>query len=163
MQRSGVGQRYFEFMDNWGTLGLYERFEQVIALLMTWLVAIIIVVAAWELTKEIVLLVSHGLLDPLDYGAFQLIFGEIMIVLIALEFKHSIIRVVAQRHSIIQVQTVLLIALLAVSRKFIILDAEMSPAHIIALASVVVALGVAYWLIRDREVRRAALSVNASQ
>ncbi|MGZ5228503.1 MAG: phosphate-starvation-inducible PsiE family protein, partial [Burkholderiales bacterium] len=120
-------------------------------------------VAAWELTKEIVVLVSHGLLDPLDYGAFQLIFGEIMIVLIALEFKHSIIRVVAQRHSIIQVKTVLLIALLAVSRKFIILDAEMSPEHIMALASVVVALGVAYWLIRDREVRGAALSVNASQ
>ncbi|MGZ5090241.1 MAG: phosphate-starvation-inducible PsiE family protein [Burkholderiales bacterium] len=163
MERSGLGQRYSEFTDNWATLSFYERFEQVIALLMTWLVAIITVVAAWELTKEIVVLVSHGLLDPLDYGAFQLIFGEIMIVLIALEFKHSIIRVVAQRHSIIQVKTVLLIALLAVSRKFIILDAEMSPEHIMALASVVVALGVAYWLIRDREVRGAALSVNASQ
>jgi hypothetical protein len=66
--------------------------------------------------------------------------GRFVALLIALEFKHSIIRIVAQRHSIIQVKTVLLIALLAVSPKFIILDAEMSPAHIVALASVVVAL-----------------------
>jgi uncharacterized membrane protein (DUF373 family) len=101
-------------------------------------------------------------LDPLDYRTFQAIFGEIMIVLIALEFKHSIIRVVAHRRGIIQVQTVLLIALLAISRKFIILDAEMSPAHIVALASVVVALGVTYWLIRDRDVGQTGLPERVS-
>jgi uncharacterized membrane protein (DUF373 family) len=149
---SELRERYGEFRDNWITLTLYERFEQVIALLMTWLVAIIIVVAAWELTKEVVILVGAGALDPLDYRAFQAIFGEIMIVLIALEFKHSITRVVAERSGIIQVKTVLLIALLAVARKFIILDAEMSPEHIVALASVVVALGATYWLIRDRDI-----------
>jgi uncharacterized membrane protein (DUF373 family) len=162
MKQSGLRERYSNFKENWVTLSFYERFEQFIALLMTWLVALIIVVAAWELTKEVLMLVGQRVLDPLDYGTFQAIFGEIMIVLIALEFKHSIIRVVAHRRGIIQVQTVLLIALLAISRKFIILDAEMSPAHIVALASVVVALGVTYWLIRDRDVGQTGLPERVS-
>jgi uncharacterized membrane protein (DUF373 family) len=82
------------------------------------------------------------------------IFGQIMTLLIALEFKHSIVRVIAQQKSIIQVKTVLLIALLAISRKFIILDADTPPQHLLALAAVVVALGTAYWLIRDSDTRR---------
>ncbi|MDB5905494.1 MAG: hypothetical protein JWM26_4372 [Betaproteobacteria bacterium] len=154
MAESGLDKRYVEFKENWATLSIYERFEQVIALLVTWLVALIIVIAAWELAKQVVVLIGSGVLDPLDYQSFQMIFGEIMIVLIALEFKHSIIRVATQRRSIIQVRTVLLIALLAVSRKFIILDNEATPAHIFALAAVVVSLAAAYWLVRDRDLRQ---------
>src|SRR3954469_2968299 len=115
MRPSYLRERYSEFRDNWVTLTIYERFEQVIALVITWLIALIIAAAAWELTKEVVILLSHGAIDPLDYRAFQAIFGEIMIVLIALEFKHSIVGVIARRRGIIQVQTVLLIALLAIS------------------------------------------------
>jgi uncharacterized membrane protein (DUF373 family) len=162
MQRSHLRERYSEFRENWVTLTIYERFEQVIALLIMWLIALIVAVAAWELTKQVVSLIAQGAIDPLDYRAFQAIFGEIMIVLIALEFRHSIVGVVTRRTGIIQVRTVLLIALLAISRKFIILEAEMSPAHIMALASVVVALGVTYWLIRDRDASEKAVSANAS-
>jgi uncharacterized membrane protein (DUF373 family) len=158
----GLGERYSEFKDNWVTLSFYERFEQIIALLITWLVALIIVAASWELTKQVVVLIGTGVLDPLDYKAFQTIFGEIMIVLIALEFKHSVIRVVAQRHNVIQVKTVLLIALLAVSRRFIILDHDAPPAQIVALAAVVVALGLTYWLLRDRDLRQASAAVPVS-
>ena len=43
---------------------------------------------------------------------------------------------------------------LAISRRFIILDTETSPEQILALASVVVALGATYWLIRDSDARR---------
>jgi uncharacterized membrane protein (DUF373 family) len=99
----------------------------------------------------------HGVLDPLDHRMFQAIFGQIMTLLIALEFKHSIVKVVAHGESIIQVRTVLLIALLAVSRKFIILDPDKYSAQtILALAAVLVGLGITYWLIRDRDVRRTA-------
>src|SRR2546423_6565918 len=149
MDRSGLRGRYDEFRINWLTLTFYERFEQIIALIIAWLVAVIIIAATWELAKQVLILVGQGIIDPLDYKAFQLIFGEIMIVLIALEFKHSIIKVVAQRKSIIQVRTVILVALLAISRKFIILEADTSPANVFALASVVVALGLTYWLLRD--------------
>jgi uncharacterized membrane protein (DUF373 family) len=51
---------------------------------------------------------------------------------------------------------VLLIALLALARKFIVLDIkETSAAHLFGLASVTLVLGVVYWLIRERDERRA--------
>jgi uncharacterized membrane protein (DUF373 family) len=49
---------------------------------------------------------------------------------------------------------VLLIALLAVARKFIVVDLhEVSAAHLFALAAVTLVLGVTYWLIRERDDR----------
>jgi uncharacterized membrane protein (DUF373 family) len=81
---------------------------------------------------------------------FQALFGAIMTLLIAMEFKHSIIRAALREDNVIQVKTVILISLLALSRKFIILDpAEMGAATIAALAGVTLVLGVVYWLLRD--------------
>jgi uncharacterized membrane protein (DUF373 family) len=147
-------ERYSDFHANWITLSFYERFEQVVALVLASLIAVIIAVATWDLAKEVLVLVGEGLLHPLDYPVFQVIFGQIMTLLIALEFKHSIVRVIAQQQSIIQVKTVVLIALLAISRKFIILDSDTPPPHVLALAAVVVALGATYWLIGDSDARR---------
>jgi uncharacterized membrane protein (DUF373 family) len=146
-------RRIGEFRDNWRTLGFYERFEQVIALTLTTLIAVVVVIATWDLAKAVFLLTVGGLMDPFEPSVLQTIFGRIMLVLIALEFKHSILRVVAHRgESIAQVKTVLLIALLAISRKFIVLDAASHPpSTIVALAAVVLALGITYWLVRSRD------------
>ena len=131
---------------------VYERFEQGVALILTGLIAIIIVVALVELTKEVIKTVIAGTLNPLDHRLFQTLFGQILTVLIALEFKHSILKVVARKESIIQVRTVLLIAMLAISRKFMILDLnDLQADTIFALAAAVVALAVAYWLVRQRD------------
>ena len=153
--KSGIlRERYSDFRANWITLSFYERFEQIVALVLARLIAGIIAIATWDLAKEVLVLVGQGSLHPLDHRVFQVIFGQIMTLLIALEFKHSIVRVIAQQQSIIQVKTVLLIALLAISRKFIILDAGTPPQHVLALAAVVIALGTTYWLIRDSDARR---------
>jgi uncharacterized membrane protein (DUF373 family) len=151
MESSERRRRIDEFWRNWSTLGFYERFEQVVALTLTALIAVVVVIATWDLAKAVFFLTVRGL-DPFDTSVLQTIFGRIMLVLIALEFKHSILQVVAHRGSIAQVTTVLLIALLAVARKFIILDASTYPAPtIVALAAVVVALGITYWLVRSKE------------
>ena len=155
-------QRYSDFHANWITLSFYERFEQVVALVLAWLIAVVVVIATWELAKEVLVLVGRGSLNPLDHGVFQVIFGQIMTLLIALEFKHSIVRVIAQQQSLIQVKTVLLIALLAISRKFLVLDSDTPPQHVLALAAVVVALGATYWLIRESDVRRRATATPMS-
>lgn len=77
-----------------------------------------------------------------------------MTVLIAMEFRYSILRVIGGRESIIQVKTVILIALLALSRKFIILDLHETDAlMLIALAAVTLALGAVYWMMRERDDR----------
>ena len=156
MEERGLQGRYGDFRRNWLTLSFYERFEQVVALILATIIAVIIVIALWDLAKEVVLLMMYDLLDPLDHQVFQVVFGQILTVLIALEFKHSILRVVAAGKSIIQVRTVLLIALLALARKLIILDLKQySPGTLLALAALLLALGVTYWLVRDREHRPA--------
>ena len=59
-----------------------------------------------------------------------------------------------RRDSIIQVKTVVLIALIAVSRKFVILDTATTEAtKIAALAVALVALGGVYWVLRERDER----------
>ena len=76
-----------------------------------------------------------------------------MTLLIALEFKHSIIRVALRRESIVQVKTVVLISLLALSRKFIILDSKATGAETIAaLALATLVLGVVYWLLASARI-----------
>ena len=49
----------------------------------------------------------------------------------------------------------ILIGLIALARKFVILDPEASPGKIAALAGATLALGVTYWLLRERDDRTA--------
>jgi uncharacterized membrane protein (DUF373 family) len=82
------------------------------------------------------------------------VFGEILTVLIAMEFNHTLQYVIAREQSIIQTKVVLLIALLALARKFIILDVhDLSPGHLLGLAAITLVLGIAYWLVRERDDR----------
>lgn len=146
------------FLQQWNVMTVYERFEQAVALILTGLIAIIIVVALVELSKEVLRTVVAGTMNPLDHKLFQTLFGQILTLLIALEFKHSILKVVARKESIIQVKTVLLIGMLAIARKFMILDLDQIQADtILALAAAVVALAVAYWLIRKRDTASATM------
>jgi uncharacterized membrane protein (DUF373 family) len=62
--------------------------------------------------------------------------------------------VVKREQSIIQTKVVLLIALLAVARKIVILDLNATDAvQLLALAAITLALGAAYWLMRERDDR----------
>jgi uncharacterized membrane protein (DUF373 family) len=132
---------------------LYERFEQVIALVLSSVIATIIVVSLMQLISIVVTLLIVEAFNPLDHKVFQSVFGMIMTLLIAVEFKHSIVRVALRRDNIIQVKTVILIALIALARKFVILDPEASPGKIAALAGATLALGATYWLLRERDDR----------
>jgi uncharacterized membrane protein (DUF373 family) len=135
----------------WQVMTVYERFEQIIALILSIVIAVVIVVAVIELIEIVVVILITEPLNPMRSDAFQLVFGMIMTVLIALEFKHSIVKVALRRESIIQVKTVILISLIALARKFVVLDAQTSPAKIAALAGALLALGIVYWLVRDRD------------
>lgn len=146
-------------VDEFAIMSVYERFEQAMALLLSGVLAAIIVVSMLQLMRTVFNLLVLGAFDPLEHATFQTVFGMILTLLIAMEFKHSIIKVALRRENIIQVRTVLLIALIALSRKFVIFDPETSPAELAALAGAVLALGVVYWLLgeRDDRLRRALL------
>jgi uncharacterized membrane protein (DUF373 family) len=78
----------------------------------------------------------------------------IFTVIIALEFKHSILIVLERQESVIRVRSIILIAMLAMVRKFIILDLrETETAELFALASAILALGIVHWLVRDQDRR----------
>ncbi|NKJ49268.1 diguanylate cyclase [Burkholderia sp. SG-MS1] len=132
-------------------LSFYERFEQLVAHVLSVVISVIILVSLWQLIRAVISLLVSDALNPLDHAVFQTIFGMVMTLLIAMEFKHSITRVMARRDHIVQVKTVLLVALLAIARKFIILDLTSTPAQIAALALALVALGCVYWLMRQRD------------
>ncbi|AWL00782.1 TPA: phosphate-starvation-inducible PsiE family protein [Pseudomonas aeruginosa] len=147
-----------EMRSQWRLMTVYERFEQVIALVLSAVIAVIIVVSLFQLISIVFTLLVLDAFNPLDHKVFQSVFGMIMTLLIAMEFKHSIVRVALRRDSIIQVKTVILIAL---ARKFVILDPEVSPAKIAALAGATLALGATYWLLRKRDDRAAETSEHA--
>ena len=144
--------RWRKLREDWVVLSYYQRFEGVVAFVLTIVVGLIILVALYRLTSSVMAGLVFGVLDPLDPSAFQTVFGEILTLLIALEFNHTLQYVVKREQSIIQTKVVLLIALLAVARKFIILDlAEMDAAQLAGLAAVALALGICYWLLRERD------------
>lgn len=139
------------FRLQWRVLSFYERFERIVAHILSAVISMIIIVSLWQLIRAVVLLLVSGALNPLDHGMFQTVFGMVITLLIAMEFKHSITRVMLRRDHIVQVKTVILVALLAIARKFIILDPMSEPAQIAALAAALVALGTVYWLMRQRD------------
>lgn len=143
-----------EAFKQWPLMTFYDRFELVVAVVLSLIVTLIISLALLQLIVRVVPLLITGSLNPLDHSVFQSLFGMIMTVLIAMEFKHSIIRVAQRKDSIVQVKTVVLISLIALARKFVILDTTATPAMTIAaLAAATLVLGVVYWLLRERDDR----------
>jgi len=96
-------------------------------------------------------------LNPLDHSVFQQVFGEIMTLLIALEFNHTLRYVIIGERGIIHTKMVVLIAELALARKIIVTDLlHTPPLATLALAMLMLALGVTYWLMRERDDRPSA-------
>jgi uncharacterized membrane protein (DUF373 family) len=150
--RQRVGNALEQTREAWPGLTVYERFEQIVALSLTALIGVVIAAALFHLTIRIVVMLLSGLVDPAEQSVFQGLFGMILTVLIALEFNHSILSVLERKQSIIQVRTVVLIALLALVRKFIILDvSHTEPLTIVGLAAAILALGLVHWLVRDQD------------
>ena len=142
----------------WRSLTIYEKFEHAVVLFLTWLIAIVIVVALWKLALKILgSLLFTGVLDPTEYVVFQTVFGMILTVIIALEFKRSLLVVTERRTSIVQVRTVVLLAMLAIVRKLIILDLATTDAlQLLGLAAAILALGGVHWLVREQDRRESA-------
>lgn len=149
----------------WKLLTIYQKFEHAVILVLTALIAVVVAFALWNLVLKILLsIVSSGGFDPTDYAVFQAFFGMIFTVIIALEFKRSLLVVAERRRGIVQVRTVLLIALLAIVRKLMIIDlSEAEAQQVFALAAAILSLGAVYWLVREQDRREQARDANLVQ
>jgi uncharacterized membrane protein (DUF373 family) len=143
-----------EIRRDWAILSAYQRFETFVALILTLIISAVILVALWRLVFGVVDTLVLQSLNPLEHSVFQSVFGDILTVLIALEFNHTLQYVVTRERGIIQARVVIVIAILALVRKFMVTDlSTMSAAALAGEAALVLALGITYWLMREREQR----------
>jgi uncharacterized membrane protein (DUF373 family) len=113
------------------------------------LMAIIVAVAIVELS----IILYLDLFDPTDDVLFLeideifRIFGFFFIILIGFELVETI--EMYFKDNVIHAEVVLLVAVIAVSRKVILLDLEKyDPLAIIGLGIIILALGCCYWFIK---------------
>jgi uncharacterized membrane protein (DUF373 family) len=133
---------------------MYRRFEAAVAFALTIVISTVILVALCRLIVSVADTLVLRALNPLEHEVFQRVFGEIMTLLIALEFNHTLQYVVSGERGIIHTKMVVLIALLALARKVIVVELfTAAPAALLALAALTLALGVTYWLMRERDDR----------
>ena len=114
------------------------------------LMAIIVAIAIVELG----IILYLDLFDPTDDVLFLeideifRIFGFFFIILIGFELVETI--EMYFKENVIHAEVVLLVAVIAVSRKVILLDLEKyDPLAIIGLGIIILALGGCYWLIKQ--------------
>lgn len=154
MKRSWQSRDWSRLIKLFRGLTFYERFEQAIILTLITLIMLVTAIATIHLIGAVWHLVVDVGIDPINQTIFQAIFGAIFTVIIALEFKHSLLVVLAQHENVIRVRTIVLIALLAIARKFILLDLhDVTAMELFALSAAVLALGIVYWLVREQDAR----------
>jgi uncharacterized membrane protein (DUF373 family) len=93
--------QWVNFIKETLALTWYQRFEHLVALMLTILVSLIMLVAMYRLSIGIIHDLIFGFLNPLEHEVFQSLFGEIMTLLIAMEFNHTIHLVAMRKQNII--------------------------------------------------------------
>ena len=137
-----------------GTPG-YRNFERLVVAALTIMVAISVVLTLAQsgvALYHVVVSDSH----LLDHDAFIKVFGTFMTVLIALEFNHTVLPDITSKSPLVKVRSVLLVALLALSRKVVLVDfKEVAYTSMIGLAVLIVAVASTYWVIHKGEAQDA--------
>jgi len=137
-----------------GTSG-YRNFERLVVAALTIMVSISVVLT---LAQSGVALYKVVVSDThmLNHEAFIKVFGTFMTVLIALEFNHTVLPDITSKLPLVKVRSVLLVALLALSRKVVLVDfKEIEFTSMIGLAVLIVSVAATYWVIQKEEPGRA--------
>ncbi|MBK8969974.1 MAG: phosphate-starvation-inducible PsiE family protein [Hahellaceae bacterium] len=115
---------------------------RMLAILMVFVIVMGVVDVGWTLYQKLITPPAF----ILTISDMLATFGAFMAVLIAIEIFVNII--VYLRDDVIHVKIVMATALMAIARKVIILDTDTTePIYIFAIAAVVLAMSVGYWLI----------------
>lgn len=125
--------------------GVIHFAVRVLAVLMT-------LVILWGVADVIHVLYQKLLGEPfllLTVNDILAVFGSFLSVLIAIEIFINI--TVYIKHDALPIKMVIATALMAISRKVIMLDIKDLDWHyVVAMAAVIVALGLTYWLISSK-------------
>jgi uncharacterized membrane protein (DUF373 family) len=112
-----------------------------------------VLVILWGVVDVVWMLYNRLVAPPfllLDISDILAVFGAFLAVLIAIEIFVNI--TLYLREDVIHVKLVVATALMAVARKVIVFDyKDLQPEYVWATAALVLALGLTYWLISNKE------------
>ena len=127
-----------------------DLFHKTIITVLTWLMGVVVLLA----TVELIYLIALDILSPpiflLDIGELLGIFGYFLLILIGIELLETF-RIYLQEHAI-NVQVVLLVAIIAIARKVIILEVdEMQSLTLIGIGFIIISLSAGYYLVKKSQ------------
>jgi uncharacterized membrane protein (DUF373 family) len=127
-------------------------FEKVRALIIKTLILLMTVTVIFA-TLDLAWIIIKDLITPptllLDIKELKEIFGLFLLVLIGLELVESMHAYLVEHAIHAEVEVILLIAVIAVARKIIIMDMdETSFQTLLGIASIIIALAGAYYLLK---------------
>jgi uncharacterized membrane protein (DUF373 family) len=127
-------------------------FEKIITVSLIIMMAVVILLATIELGWIIIKDIITPPILLLDINEMLDIFGLFLLVLIGIELVETIKAYLSER--VIRVEVVIIVALIAISRKVIILDVkELSSLTLIGIAAIILALSAGYYLLKKRSLK----------
>ncbi len=128
-------------------LSYLDKFQKFIIVILAILMGLVVMLA----TLELVYVIALDLLSPpivlLDSKELLDIFGYFLLILIGIELLETFSIYLHERA--INVQVVLLVAMIALARKVIILDAEdIQSLTLFAIGFVILALAAGYYMVK---------------
>jgi uncharacterized membrane protein (DUF373 family) len=139
----------------------YARFERIA---LGCVLVILSVISVYAIAALVIKLCGDFLLGEafLEKAALQDTFGAILTILIVLEFNHSVYVALTHKTGALQVRTVILLAVLVVTRKLMLQDfSAMTTQTFLGFGVILLALGVIYWLISNADRSHAAAEAAA--
>ncbi len=125
----------------------------VIHLSVRLLAMLMVLLILWGVADVVLVLYQRLMAPPymlLKIEDIVATFGAFMAVLIAIEIFINI--TVYIRKDVLPIKLVIATALMAIARKVIVFDfQQISPLYVLATSAVVLALGIAYWLVALHE------------
>ena len=124
------------------------RFEYYIVVILLAMMVVVVSLSCIELAVIIFKqMTSPPLFILLDLNDLLTIFGFFFMILIGLELIETI--KVYLSHEVIPVEIIFLVAIIAVTRKVIILDfKKLDPLTLIGMAAVILALSIGYYAVK---------------
>ena len=124
-----------------------QRAERIIIHALIIMMAIVLVLATIELAYNIVLSIINPPLFLLEFGELLDLFGIFLLVLIGIELLDTI--KVYFKRNVVHVEVVVLVAIIAISRKVIVLEpGDYEPGTLIGIGIIILALAISYFLIK---------------
>jgi uncharacterized membrane protein (DUF373 family) len=126
---------------------LISKFELLINAVLLVFIAFVVLVATFQLGREIVAAIIDRPLFHFNPNQLLDIFGGFLLVLIGVELMNTIKIYLIDKS--IHVEVVLAVGLVAITRKVVVLDHEqLDGTSLIGVAVIIISLSISYYLVR---------------